>query len=279
MLTAMKGTIANDLELRTIQNKKGEELKVVDFSLAYQKDPNSAKTFVNCVAWEEAAEKIAANYKNGDELEFVGHLTYSDYKNKDMEKPHKVLGFSITHVDDSKTICQKLEEYMAVQRRPDEKAGAIFQPMRGKLHAKPELVEIKGQDDQPLKACSAVLKYWNGRHGADNAFVNIRAYGDAAEELAKMEKGDAIQFVGRLDSRPYTNEKMQTRHMELCYNVIALDPSKKLCRACGDFLLEETGQKKKEQLNDKVQNANSRKQKQPLADKDTQKSRPLEAVK
>lgn len=278
MLTAMKGTLANDPELKTIQNKKGEDLRMVDISLIYQKEPNAAKTYVNCVAWEEEAEKIAANYKRGDDLEFVGHLTYSDYKNKDMEKPHKVLGFSITHVDDSKTICQKLEEYLAVQRRPDEKAGAIFQPMRGKLHAKPELTEITDKDNQSLAACTAVLKYWNGRPDTGNAFVNIRAYGDAAKDLAKMEPGDPIQFVGRLDSRPYRNEKMTVRHMELCYNVIALDPSRKLCRACADFLLEETGHKKKEPLNEKLQNANTRKQ-QPTADKESHNNRPLEAVK
>lgn len=279
MLTAMKGTIADELELKTVPGKDGEELKVVDFSLVYQKDPQAAKTFVNCVAWEETAEKIAANYKKGDELEFVGHLTYSDYKNKDMEKPHKTLGFSITHVDESRSICQKLEEYMAVQRRPDEKAGAIFQPMRGKLHAKPELTEVTDKEGQPLKACSAVLKFWNGRKGADNAFVNIRAYGVTAEELSKLEKGDPVQFVGRLDSRPYTNDKMQTRHMELCYNVITLDPSRKLCGACADFLREETGQKKKEPLNDKVQNATNRKKKQDAVELENRNARPLEAVK
>lgn len=278
MLTAMKGKIANEPELKVIQNKKGEDLRVVDISLIYQKDDNAAKTFVNCVAWEEEAEKIAANYKKGDDLEFVGHLTYSDYKNKDMEKPRKNLGFSITHVDDSKTICQKLEAYMAVQRRPEEKDGAIFQPMRGRLHEKPELTEITDKSNQPLLACNAVLKYWNGRPDSGNAFVNIRAYGDAAKELAKMEQGDRIQFVGRLDSRPYRNDKMVARHMELCYNVISMDPSRKLCRACEDFLLEETGQKKKEPLTDKLKSANSRKQ-QETTGKDAHSNPPLEAVK
>lgn len=265
MLTNMRGTILSDPELREVENPKGgEDLKVVDVLIAYQKDEESRRTPVRCVAWGEAAEQLAQKKKD-EEIEFAGNLTYSDYKNASMEKPRKILGFTIVALDESKTLCQKMEKFMGVERRPDEKPGAIFQPMRGKLIGKPELTQITGKDGQPLAACNATLRFWNGRSGASDVLVSLSAYAEAAEELAKKEKGDSIQFVGRLDSRPYVNAERKFTHMELCYNVISIDEEHKLLKETEKFIREQTGMKARQPLTDKIKDANDRKSVDPVS--------------
>lgn len=257
MLTNMKGALSADPVLRTVPDPhSGNNMKVADVFIIYQKDADSAQTKVRCVAWNEMAEKVAG-MKKGDEIEFAGNLTYNNYQNATMDKPRKVLGFTIMALDESRTLCQKMEQFMDVQRRPEEKAGAIFQPMRGKLLADPELNEIKGHDGQPLAACRATLRYWNGKRGNADILVPITAYGEAAQQLAEMKKGDPIQFVGRLDSHVYTNDKMDYGHMELCYNVVSIDKERNLVRNTDAFLREETGMKARP-LQDKIQNAEAR---------------------
>ena len=278
MLTAMRGQICTDPVLKPMINKRtNEELQMADFLLAYQKEPDAAKTVVRCVAWEEQAKKLV-QMKRGQEIEFVGNLTYNEYKNPQMDKSHTVLGFSITAVDESKTVCQKLEEFMGVKRRPDEKAGTIFQPVRGKLLNKPELREVKDSDGNPLNVCDAVLRYWNGRKGVSDALVNITAFGEQAKELAALDKDTPIQFVGRLDSKPYINERMEHPHMELCFNVVSLDPERKLCREADKFLREQAGLAKHPPLKDKIQDAQTRKSAAAPAEKDTQAHKVTEPV-
>lgn len=268
MLTAMRGELIADPELRTVKNPKtGQELKVVDAVIAYQKDAESGKTNVRAVAWDKVAEELAGK-KKGDMIEFAGNLTYNDYKNATMDKPRKVLGFSIMALDESGTLCQKLEEFMGVQRRPVDKSGAVFQPMRGKLLNDPEFAQIEGKDGQPLDACRATLRYWNGRRGENDAFVSLTAYGDAARALNEMKKDAPIQFVGRLDSRPYTNEKMEHSHLELCFNVYSIDPERNLARETEKFIREQVGLEKKP-FKDLVQDAEARKAAPQAADVET----------
>lgn len=257
MLTAMRGELVSDPKLRCVTTHDGKELKVTDATIAYQKDPEGGKTFVRAVGWEQVAEALAKK-KQGETIEFAGHLTYDDYQNSTMEKPHKVLSFSVTALDESKTLCQKLEEYMGVQRRPEEQPGAIFQPMRGKLFANPVLTQHPTKDGQPLDICNATLRFWNGKTGEANAFVHVTAYGDVAKELAEMRKDDPIQFVGRLDSRPYTNSKMDFVHMELCYNVHSINKERTLCRDTENFINEQMGLKKVP-LKDRLEDADKRK--------------------
>lgn len=275
MLTAMRGELVTAPELRTVQNpKSGKELKVADVTIAYQKDENSSKTYVRAVAWEKAAESLLSHEK-GEEIEFAGNLTYDNYT-PSKGKPHKVLSFTITALDESKTICQKLEEFMAVQRRPFDKPGAIFQPMRGKLAADPELTQIELKNGQKLDACKVTLRYWNGKRGEQNAFVPITAYGDAAQELSQYKKDDPIQFVGRLDSRSYVpTENKDFRHLELCYSVYAIDPSRNLVRSTEAFIREQMGMERRP-FKDLVQDAEARKNAAAPAAKET---RELETAK
>lgn len=258
MLTVMKAELANDPVLRTITNPKdGRELKVVDANIAYQKEAEGSKTFVRAVAWETVAEQLASK-KKGDVIEFAGKLTYNNYKNPTMEKPRKVLGFSIQALDDSGTLCQKVEQFMGVQRRPYDKPGAVFQPMRGKLHNAPVLTQVEGKDGKPLDVCNATVLYWNGKRGESNAFVSITAYDEVARMLSQMEPGSPIQFVGRLDSQAYRNEQMDHSHLELCYNVYSIDPDLALVSRTEQFIREEAGLAKPP-FRDLVQNAEDRK--------------------
>ncbi len=256
MLTNMRGTIMNDPELRTVPGKEDKEVKVVDITLAYQKDAEGGKTSVRCVAWAERAEAVAAMNK-GDTLEFAGNLTYNDYQNPTMEKPRKILGFTISAIDNSHSLCEKTEQFLGVERMPNEKPGTVFQAIRGKLLNDPELTRTT-KDGAPLDLCHATLRYWNGRTGEGDCFIPITAYGEEAKKLSEMKKGDPIQFVGRLDSRPYTNNKMDYSHMELCYTVVSIDPERKLVRKTEEFLKEQTGLAKRP-LNDKINDAETRK--------------------
>ncbi len=273
MLTAMRGELIANPELRTTRNpKSGQELKVVDATITYRKDEKSTPTYVRIEAWEKQAEELAAK-KKGDVIEFAGKLTYNDYKTPTMERPHKALGFSVSALDEAGTLCKKLEEFMGVERLPFDKPGAIFQPMRGKLYNDPVLTQITGKDGQPLDVCNVTLRYWNGKRGEKDAYVPISAYGETARMLGGMKKDDSIQFVGRLDSRPYTNEKMDRSHMELCYTAYSIDPEHNLLKNTEDFIREQMDLRRS--FNELVQDAEERKS----AVAPTKETRELETAK
>lgn len=277
MLTVMRAELTADPVLRPAINKEtGRQHKVVDASIAYQNAEGGAKTYTHAVAWDQVAEALAGK-KKGDVIEFAANLTYSEYKNANMEKGHQVLGFTILALDESKTICQKLEEFMGVQRRPQDKDGAIFQPMRGTLYGDP-VVNTVNKDGRTFDACSVTLSYWNGKSGFPNAYVSVSAFGEEARALGQMKKGDAIQFVGRLDSKPYKNEKMENVHMELSYNMYSIDPERTLCRDTEKFIREEMGIEKRP-LKDKLQDAEERKAGPAEVDKDTPSKEVAEPAK
>lgn len=277
MLTNMRGTIADDPKLKFVKNPRGDgQLKVASCTLNYQKEPTGGKTPVSCDAWGDAADALAA-HKKGDEIEFVANLTYAPFWNKTKEDHHNILGFTIIALDKAKTLCSEMEKFMGVEASADEKPGTVFQPMRGKLLDTPELREITGRDGQPLKACNAVLRFWNGKPGIPDAFVSISAYGKTAQELAAMKKDDLIQFVGRLDSRPYTNKQMDHSIMELCYNVVSLDPDRNLVKATDEFLRKKFSLR--EPLRNRVKEAQDRSEANAASKEQTPERKVPEAVK
>lgn len=256
MLTAMRAEIIGEPKLQTIKNPKtSDDLLVANVLLGYQKEEGGNKTFVPAVAWAEKAENLAQK-KSGDVIEFAGTLSGTDYKHPSMEKPRRELCFTINAIDESQTICQKLEEYMGVVRREQDKPGAVFQPVRGKLFEDPVLATVEGKDGKPLEVCNATLRHWDGVKGHPDTLVAISAFGNEAKALSEMKKGYPIQFVGRLDSRIYKNENMDKGHAELCFNVYSIDPERKLAKNANNFIQEEMGLKPK--LKDKIYAAEQR---------------------
>lgn len=88
-IVILKGNLARDPELRTINSGTNRETSVVNFTVAVSRDfvksdgvKDKITSFINCEAWDSGAELIASSFKKGD-LVFVEGSIRNDSWEKD----------------------------------------------------------------------------------------------------------------------------------------------------------------------------------------------------
>lgn len=88
-IVILRGNLARDPELRTINGGTDRETSVVNFTVAVSREFTKADgvkdkitSFINCEAWDSGAELIASSFKKGD-LVFVEGSIRNDSWEKD----------------------------------------------------------------------------------------------------------------------------------------------------------------------------------------------------
>jgi len=70
-----------------------------------------------------------------------------------------------------------------------------------------------------MATVSIATDYWKGKGQKTTEWHNIVAFGSQAEKLAKVNKGDLVQVIGRMSSREYTNrDGNKVRSFEIIAN-------------------------------------------------------------
>lgn len=94
-IAILMGRMTRDPELRYTSSGKA----YANFTLAVQKTRDEAE-FIDCVAWEKAAENIAEYFRKGNRILIQGRLSVSSYEqNGEKRKSTKVQVFSFEFVD------------------------------------------------------------------------------------------------------------------------------------------------------------------------------------
>lgn len=88
-IVILRGNLARDPELRTINAGSDRETSVVNFTVAVSRDfvksdgvKDKITSFINCEAWDSGAQLIASSFKKGD-LVFVEGSIRNDSWEKD----------------------------------------------------------------------------------------------------------------------------------------------------------------------------------------------------
>ena len=94
-IAILMGRMTRDPELRYTSSGKA----YANFTLAVQKTKDEAE-FIDCVAWEKAAENIAEYFRKGNRILVQGRLSVSSYEqNGEKRKSTKVQVFSFEFID------------------------------------------------------------------------------------------------------------------------------------------------------------------------------------
>jgi len=101
------GNLTDNIELKTTNSGK----TVASFTLAVNETKETV-SYLDCTAWESAAEVIAKYAKRGDQLFISGNLTQQRYESKDGSKRSRV----VVIVKDFRFLRSKAKEEVA----PDE---------------------------------------------------------------------------------------------------------------------------------------------------------------
>ena len=115
------GRITKDIEIRKTQSGKS----VVQFTLAVnRRGKDAGADFINCVAWEKAADVLAQYGHKGDRIGIVGRIATRSYDDKNTGK--KVFVTEIM-VDQFEFLSEpKKEEPKPVQEQPKQQ----YEPQR-----------------------------------------------------------------------------------------------------------------------------------------------------
>ena len=75
------GFLTKDPDVKEIQTKSGENMKMARFTIACQrKGKNAGADFIGCVAYGKTAEVIEKYFKKGKGIEVRGHIQTGSYE-------------------------------------------------------------------------------------------------------------------------------------------------------------------------------------------------------
>ena len=81
------GFLTKDPDIKEIQTKSGENMKMARFTIACQrKGKTSGADFISCVAYGKTAEVLEKYFTKGRGVEIKGHIQTGSYINKDNQK-------------------------------------------------------------------------------------------------------------------------------------------------------------------------------------------------
>lgn len=110
----------------------------------------------------------------------------------------------------------------------------MLQAMRGILSEDPDVRPVRGPDGVLYHGVSLMLSYADDRTGAANGTCQLVAWNDQAEKLSHYQKGEEIEFIGRLHS----NAPAPGRPSTLRFTLVHLDESKTLISAMESLFRE-----------------------------------------
>lgn len=77
------GFISRDIDVKDIQTKAGENMKMARFNVACKrKGKNAGADFISCVAYGKNAENISTWFSKGRGIEIRGHIQTGSYEGK-----------------------------------------------------------------------------------------------------------------------------------------------------------------------------------------------------
>lgn len=77
------GFISRDIDVKDIQTKSGENMKMARFTVACKrKGKNAGADFISCVAYGKNAENIGKWFERGKGIEIRGHIQTGSYESK-----------------------------------------------------------------------------------------------------------------------------------------------------------------------------------------------------
>lgn len=100
----------------------------------------------------------------------------------------------------------------------------MLQAMRGVLAEDPDIRPVFGPDGVFYRGVNLMLSYTDDRSGTKDGVCHLFAWNDQAEKLSHYQKGDEIEFIGRLHS----NVPAAGHHNTLSFTLVHLDESKTL---------------------------------------------------
>lgn len=100
MLQVMKGRLAADGEIKTVNTSKGE-MQVCNNAIYVKPradSKNEEEIIVPITAWGDRAKELA-ECKNGELIEFIGNLKSERYKPKDTDKEMTRIAYDVQAID------------------------------------------------------------------------------------------------------------------------------------------------------------------------------------
>ena len=76
------GFISRDIDVKDIQTKSGETMKMARFSVACPRKAKGSADFINCVAYGKNAEVLDKYFSKGRGVEIRGHIQTGSYEGK-----------------------------------------------------------------------------------------------------------------------------------------------------------------------------------------------------
>lgn len=109
------GFISRDIDVKDIQTKSGENMRMARFSVACQrKGKGAGADFISCVAYGKNAETLEKYFSKGKGIEVSGHIQTGSYEKNG------------TKVYTTEVVVDELE--FAKVRKADEQAANETQP-------------------------------------------------------------------------------------------------------------------------------------------------------
>lgn len=119
------GRVTKDIEIRKTQSGKS----VVQFTLAVnRRGKDAGADFINCVAWEKAADVIAQYCHKGDRIGVIGRIATRSYDDKYSNK--KVFVTEIM-VDQFEFLSEPKKEEPKQEQPKQEAPKQQYEPQRG----------------------------------------------------------------------------------------------------------------------------------------------------
>ena len=130
----------------------------------------------------------------------------------------------------------------------------MLQAIRGTLTEDPDVLDIPGPDHVYHRGVILNLTYESGRTGVPNGACKLTAWDEQADALAYYEKGDEIEFIGRLN----TNLNKDGATVGLSFTLVHLDEPTTVVSAMEQFFHD--NYIPKERLTDRICRAEHQKE-------------------
>jgi len=136
---------------------------------------------------------------------------------------------------------------------PQKDGEPMLQAMRGVLSEDPDIRIVPGPDGVYYRGVSLSLSYTDDRSGASDGNCQLVAWNEQADKLSRYQKGDEIEFIGRLHS----NSTVKGYSSNLSFTLVHLDESKTVLAAVETLFRDRYIPKTR--LSDQIQHAETQK--------------------
>lgn len=149
----------------------------------------------------------------------------------------------------------------------------MLQAMQGFLAETPTVRVVRDQrdpDGRELRVVMTDILYRDGRPGSEFGRVRVMAWDEQADQLAKYQAGEEIQFIGRLNAARARDQPDNNGMAQLSFTIQRIDDSRTLVAAMEQFLCEFTPPQIS--LADKILRAEQQRQRNEAASREPDQS-------